>query len=229
MELYPTIKLDVASDSRRKEFNHRNETILTLGVPVHAVFIGDSITHWWELGACFGRSDRLLVNRGIGGDVSSHVVRRFEADVLQLNPKLVIVLIGINDTSAIPDAAEEELPSLRETITERVVANVAALMNLSGSKGIHMAVGSILPTSHYWKTRNDVRNHTIVGINRRIKQEADQQPHVVYVDYHSRMVGEDGVTLRSGLSHDGLHPHVLGYAIMAEVLKETLRGRGIEL
>lgn len=229
MELRPTIKLDVASDSRRKEFNHRNESILTLGVPVHAVFIGDSITHWWELGAFFGGSGRLLVNRGIGGDVSAHVVRRFEADVLQLNPKLAVVLIGINDTGAIKEAAEEELPSLRETITERVAVNVVALMNLSQAKGIRMAVGSILPTSLYWKTRNDVRNHAIVRINRRIRQEADRQPHVVYVDYHSRMVGEDGVTLRSGLSHDGLHPHVLGYAIMAEVLKETLGGQGIKL
>ncbi|TMV46872.1 G-D-S-L family lipolytic protein [Paenibacillus mesophilus] len=229
MELQPTVKLDVASDSRRKEFNHRNETILTLAVPVHAVFIGDSITHWWELGAFFGGSGRLLVNRGIGGDVSAHVVRRFEADVLQLNPKLAVVLIGINDTGAIREAAEEELPLLVETLTERLVANAAALMNISRAKGIRMAVGSLLPTSHYWKTRNNVRNQAIIGINRRIRQEAERQPHVVYVDYHSRMVGEDGVALRSGLSHDGLHPHVLGYAVMAEVLKETLRGRGIEL
>jgi lysophospholipase L1-like esterase len=53
--------------------------------------------------------------------------------------------------------------------------------------------------------------------------------NVIYVDYHTALADADGVTLREGLADDGLHPHVLGYDIMAAVLRETLAGHGIDL
>jgi lysophospholipase L1-like esterase len=51
----------------------------------------------------------------------------------------------------------------------------------------------------------------------------------VYVDYHSQLAAEDGITLRAGLADDGLHPHVLGYRIMASTLLETLKQVGITI
>jgi lysophospholipase L1-like esterase len=44
----------------------------------------------------------------------------------------------------------------------------------------------------------------------------------LYVDYHSRLAGEDGVTLRSELADDGLHPHSTAYEIMASALIDRL-------
>jgi lysophospholipase L1-like esterase len=70
------------------------------------------------------------------------------------------------------------------------------------------------------------RNAIIALANQRLKQIA-AQPGVAYVDYHSRLVHEDGVTLRPGLADDGLHPHVIGYQIMADVLVEALARAGI--
>lgn len=46
--------------------------------------------------------------------------------------------------------------------------------------------------------------------------------NAVYVDYHTALVDEDGLSLRDGLSFDGLHPHVIGYDRMAEVLTPHL-------
>jgi lysophospholipase L1-like esterase len=51
----------------------------------------------------------------------------------------------------------------------------------------------------------------------------------VYVDYHSQLTAEDGLTLRAGLADDGLHPHVIGYKIMAATLLTALERAGITI
>jgi lysophospholipase L1-like esterase len=51
----------------------------------------------------------------------------------------------------------------------------------------------------------------------------------VYVDYHRHLAAEDGLTLRPGLADDRLHPHVVGYEIMANVLLDTLSAAGIDV
>jgi lysophospholipase L1-like esterase len=72
-----------------------------------------------------------------------------------------------------------------------------------------------------------VRNALIARTNTRLR--AISVTHAdVFVDYHSRLVAGDGVTLRYGLSDDGLHPHTVGYEIMAQTLLEALAGAGIE-
>ena len=51
----------------------------------------------------------------------------------------------------------------------------------------------------------------------------------VFVDYHRHLAADDGLTLRPGLAADGLHPHVVGYELMAGVLLETLAAAGIDI
>ncbi len=41
-----------------------------------------------------------MANRGIGGDVSRGLLFRFQEDVLDLHPKAIVILIGINDLTA---------------------------------------------------------------------------------------------------------------------------------
>ncbi len=64
----------------------------------HAVvFLGDSITQGWgdNLGGAFGKLK--VANRGISGDTTRGVLIRLKEDVLALNPKAVVMLIGTND------------------------------------------------------------------------------------------------------------------------------------
>src|SRR6266487_6387134 len=61
------------------------------------VFLGDSITQGWaeDLSAWF--PGMKLANRGIGGDTSRGVLIRLKEDVLALDPRAVVLLIGTND------------------------------------------------------------------------------------------------------------------------------------
>lgn len=211
----------VAADSRRLEFDYKNEVIISNGVPVDFVFIGDSITHFWELNAYFGRQGRLILNRGIGGDTSEFVLKRFPADVLQLKPAHAVLLIGVNDTGGFHgDPVYGTLGQQPAAIIEGIVANITAIVALCRAQTQSLALCSILPT-HAGLNGIDARtNEIIAAVNARVKPLAGDG--VIYVDYHAAMVAPDGLTLRPGYAYEGLHPHVEGYNVMAQVLRESL-------
>ncbi len=219
--------IEAAADRRRSEFDYHNEAILHHNVPVDFVFFGDSITHWWDLQTYFGRGGKLVVNRGIGGDTTEFARKRFAADVLQLKPKHVVMKIGINNTWALDEWRPEDRKTA-EQIHQEILQDTEAMVQAAIGHGIRTILCSILPTCIERYAQNHARNLLVVQTNESLKLLAERTG-AIYVDYHSRMTGPDGITLRSELADDGLHPHVLGYEIMADVLRSELKRHGLEL
>lgn len=85
----------VAADSRRKEFNIKNHSLMYSNQKPDFIFAGDSITHFWELNAYFRNPNLFIINRGIAGDNTTYLRKRFFTDVLQLEPKYCILDIGM--------------------------------------------------------------------------------------------------------------------------------------
>lgn len=212
-----------AADMRRGEFDFGNESLLAEGTRPGVVLIGDSITHLWEVQAYFGASGRILINRGIGGDITTNVRRRFEADALQLKPGLIVMLIGTNDMGW-------DVPALNDAISDTVLGNIAAMADSAKAAGIAIAVASILPIwGPPWcpEEFSALKNAQIAAANPRLKQLCEDHG-AIYVDYHTPFLGENG-EMRRELADDGVHPHCAGYAIMAKALKEALVSAGIEI
>ncbi|MCR8643586.1 GDSL-type esterase/lipase family protein [Paenibacillus sp. N1-5-1-14] len=216
-----------AADSRRLEFDIGNEVLLTKHVPVDFVFIGDSITQLWDLHTYFGASSKVHINRGISGDVSGHVLRRFQADVIQLNPKYVVLKIGINNMHAL-DAWSESGRKLPDAIHHEVEHDVREMLVLASKHQIKPILCSILPVNMDYFASLSVKNELIRNLNISLRKLAEQEG-AIFVDYHSHLTTEDGTKLRDGLADDGLHPHIVGYDIMATVLRDTLQQHGIEI
>src|SRR6185503_1984175 len=62
------------------------------------VFMGDSITDSWDSpnnGGFF--PGKPYVNRGISGQTTPQMLIRFRRDVIELKPKVVVILAGTND------------------------------------------------------------------------------------------------------------------------------------
>src|SRR5215813_9917482 len=62
------------------------------------VFMGDSITDGWDaanMGGFF--PGKPYVNRGISGQTTPQMLIRFRPDVIDLQPKVVVILAGTND------------------------------------------------------------------------------------------------------------------------------------
>jgi lysophospholipase L1-like esterase len=184
------------------------------------VFMGDSITDMWvqpRFGGFF--PGRPYIGRGIGGQTTPQMLLRFRADVLALQPKVVVILAGTNDL-----AGNTGPMTLEET-----EGNLASMAELARPHGIRVVLSSVLPVSNYGHDRDgnpvDIRlkrpPEKILELNAWIKKYATDQGYV-YLDYFSAMVDEQGL-LKKDLSEDGLHPNALGYAVMAPLAEKAIQ------
>lgn len=179
---------------------------LQLGPPPagtdRVVFIGDSITEGWKLEQSF--PGKPYVNRGISGQTSSQILLRFRQDVIDLHPKVTVILAGTNDLAGNTGPA---------TLTQ-IEGNLASMAELARANGIGVVLCSVLPTVHYWwhpQVPNPARR--IAALNGWLEAYAARE-HYVYVNYYAPMKDAAGA-LRHDLSPDGVHPSPAGYAVMA--------------
>lgn len=179
---------------------------LKLGPPSsgqdRVVFMGDSITQGWHLDQSF--PGKPYINRGISGQTSTQMLVRFRQDVIDLHPKVVLILAGTNDL------AQNTGPmTLKQS-----EGNIASMAQLAAANGIRPVVCSVLPSIHFW-WHPQVPNPAgkIAELNQWIKAFAARKGYV-YVDYYSAMKDAAG-GLPHNLSPDGVHPLPAGYAIMA--------------
>ena len=183
------------------------------------VFFGDSITDNWSkpgYGGFF--PGKPYVNRGIGGQTTAQMLLRFRADVIELRPKVVVVLAGTNDIAG--NAGPATL--------DQIESNVASMTELARAHGIAVVLASLLPVSDDKKDANDqpltrTRQRPTVSIqalNRWLAEYAAKSGHV-YLDYFPAMADASGL-LRPALNDDGLHPNARGYAVMAPLAEKAI-------
>lgn len=211
-----------AADVRRTFFNFWNEEIIRADKDIGSVFMGDSITELWDLHVYFNPGlGELIENRGISGDLASVMAKRFEADVIQLRPRNVVILAGTNDVAHLGDKGKSD-----EEIGDVVVASIESMMDAGKQAGINVLVCSILPTNEDYR-----KNSEHVGLRARINERlkaACQAKKCIYVDYAAAIQDANG-GLRRDLARDGLHPHWAGYEIMTRVLLEAVKANGLRL
>jgi lysophospholipase L1-like esterase len=211
-----------AADKRRVFFDFWNEQVIREDLPIGTVFMGDSITELWNLPVYFTPAlGEITQNRGISGDLASVMARRFEADVIQLRPRNVVILAGTNDVSDMVRADKSD-----EEIVSGVTASIESMMDAAKAADIKVLVCSILPTNEDYRMHTQ-RTELRARINERL-QAACKAKGCIYVDYASQMSDANGA-LRKNLARDGLHPHYAGYEIMARVLKTTAKVNGVAL
>lgn len=174
------------------------------------VFMGNSITQGWINRVPDFFANRPYINRGIGGQTTPQMMLRFRQDVIQLQPKVVVILAGTNDI------AGNTGPSTLEMIED----NIYSMTELAQAHGIQVVLCSILPAYDYpWRTGLEPAPK-IVELNKRFKQYADTHG-AVYCDFFTAMADErDG--LPKELSEDGVHPNLAGYAIMGPIVEKAI-------
>lgn len=186
---------------------------LSLGLPLagqnRVVFMGDSITEGWHLDKSF--PDKPYINRGISGQTSSQMLLRFRQDVIDLKPKVVLILAGTNDF------AENTGPAT----LDQVEGNIMSMAQLGNANGIRVVLCSVLPSVHFpWHPELQDPAARIAALNQWMKSYAAEKKYV-YVDYYSAMKDPAG-GLPSSLSPDGVHPSAAGYSIMAPLAESGI-------
>lgn len=215
------IKRYYAADNKREEFDVKNESILSENIQTDVCFIGDSITEAWEVSAYFSRFG-YLVNRGISGDVPEGLLFRFDADVVQLKPKICVAMAGINTSWRYQKEIQNGWNSIRRVQIKDAI-KIASIFREMCKKcqkaGIVFFICSVLPMEFLPNCR-DYRNEYVREINKNLKKVAAEFKFP-YIDYYQNLIDEEGKLVK-GLSEDGLHPNLCGYDIMAKTLTPYL-------
>lgn len=176
------------------------------------VFMGDSITDGW--GRKYGEffPGKSYLNRGISGQTTPQMLLRFRQDVLDLKPKVVVILGGANDIAGnTGPESQEDIEGYLESMTELAQAN-----------GIRVVLSSLTPVCDCQNIEQTVRRspHTIVALNAWMKAYAKRKD-AVYLDYYSATVDENQM-FRKDLTFDGLHPNSAGYAVMGPLAEKAI-------
>ena len=210
-----------SGDRRRMDFDYWNLQFIHEDVAVSTVFLGDSITEYWSLSAYFVPSDGVLVNRGICSDTAANILERFAADVVQLRPRNIVILAGLNDVS---HALGKNLTD--DEIVDEVTAVLEKLMDASRRAGITTLMCSL--TSAAAGSERHARFAAIVPRINDALGAACVAKGCIYVDYASAVNDTRGF-LRRGLTGDGIHPHHKGYRMMTKVLLAAAKANGVRL
>jgi lysophospholipase L1-like esterase len=193
------------------KYKTENEQILApLSGEKRIVFFGDSITEGWKTIHQDFFVGKSYINRGINGQTTSQMLLRFRPDVIELKPKIVIILAGGNDIAG----------NTGPTTLETILGNLISMCELSKVNNIKVILCSILPANDFpWKRGMEPANK-IEALNEMILKYAETN-NIPYVDYYSDMADERK-GLKSVYSEDGVHPNKEGYQVMEPIIETII-------
>jgi lysophospholipase L1-like esterase len=174
------------------------------------VFLGDSITQGWSDLVQFFPGTKIA-NRGISGDTTRGVLIRLQEDVLALNPRGVVLLIGTNDLE------EQATP---ETIAGNLRLIVAGLKQHNASMPVVLC--HVFPSSAEKKRPAEA----IRKINQLYATAMKDETQVTMVDTHALFADTRGDAKLDEFP-DLLHPNRLGYTKWAAALRPILESTGL--
>ncbi|ANW97411.1 acylhydrolase [Wenyingzhuangia fucanilytica] len=174
------------------------------------VFMGNSITDKWVMFHPEFFLENNFVGRGISGQTTSQMLLRFKQDVINLQPKAVVIHAGTNDIAG----------NTGPISVEQIAENIFSMAELANAHNIKVVLASVLPASSYSWSPSINPIEKISQLNSLIKEYAEKNNHV-YLDYYSAMVNSDK-GLKKELGRDTVHPNIDGYYMMEPMVKEAI-------
>ena len=190
-----------------------------LGAPAkgekRVVLMGNSITDGWPRIRPEFFKENSIIGRGIGGQTSYQFLLRFREDVINLQPKVVVINYGTNDIA-------ENTGEYNEDLT---YGNVLSMVELARYHKCKVILTSCLPAGGFsWRPAIKDSMEKIRNLNARVKAYAEANK-IPYVDYFSAMVNAEGTAMKPELANDnpGVHPNGAGYAVMESLLLPVIK------
>ena len=185
--------------------------------PVDVVVIGDSRVSMWTPRP--NETARSIIWRGIGGQSSAQVGGRFSSDVIALEPKVVVIAVGINDIMASSALGRPKLADRQ--IQERLFTMASA----AREAGITVYVATIVRPHRpsllkRWLWSEDVYDRT-AAVNTLIRRN-DRSLWCV-LDFDMVLGGDATGPLPAQFATDELHLNGRAYSIMNELTERALK------
>ncbi len=178
------------------QYDAENKMYADLQVDV--AFLGDSITAGYDIKSYY--PEYLVTNRGIGGETTHGLKDRLVVSVLELKPKVCVMLIGGNNIDTMFQDYEQMLIAFRETIPETKIV----LVSLSPTSGAYAE-----------------RNKTLAYNNVKIKLLAEKYGYA-FVDIYTPLFDLETGAMKAEYTPDGAHHTAQGYEVITEAIKPVV-------
>jgi len=196
-----------------KKYEQSNSELKKINEPDRIVFIGNSITEGWSNFDKDFFINNPFVNRGIGGQTTPQMLIRFKPDVVNLNPKAVVILAGINDIAG----------NTGPVTIENIAENIISMAEIAKANEIKVFICSTLPAIDFPWSPGMEPGPKVVKLNTILKNYCDSN-NIPYVDYFSAMSDEKGglKVPEYTTADDLVHPNLAGYKVMEKIILKVL-------
>lgn len=182
------------------------------------VAFGDSITAADKWQKYIEREYSVdIINAGVGGDTTRTAKTRFKKDVLNKNPDVVFISLGVNDCAIDMD---------RYVDIDTYKENMAYFIDECQKIGARVIVNIPTPVvDAQYLTRHESEPfepyggpNGIVTLYAEAAREVAREKNVVFADLNAYFMSLDGY---SRYFPDGVHPNDTGYKLYADVAMEA--------
>ena len=196
-----------------KKYEKENEQLKKINEPNRVVFMGNSITEGWSN---FDKNffiNNPFVNRGIGGQTSPQMLVRFKPDVVNLNPKAVVIMAGTNDIAG----------NTGPILLEKTADNIISMAEIAKANNIKVYICSTLPAIDFLWSPGLEPAPKVIKLNTILKDYCTKN-NITYVDYYSSMVDDEGglKVPEYTAANDLVHPNLAGYKVMEKIILSAL-------
>lgn len=164
-------------------------------------FLGNSITKRWNIQKSF--PDLKIANRGISGDTTRGMLCRLQDTVMNLHPKAIVFMGGINDLD--PRQQPKGTPKIIASNVRSILKRIQA-----ASPDTPVLVCETLPSPY-------APLKTIEAVNAAVDKVIADFPNAHRVKAYAAFLNPDG-TENISLFVDGTHPNAKGYAVLQKIL-----------
>ena len=169
---------------------------------------GDEVTITWH--ASFFTSNGY-VDKGVSGERTDEMLKRYQSDVLSLDPFCVVIMGGTNDLA-------------QGYSKDQIMASIKSMAEQAAAAKMKVVLCSVTPCNMtYSKLSPHEKGTHIVALNKMIKAYAAEKGFT-YCDYYPALVADDGYSLKNEYClYDKLHPNPDAYAVMEEIIQKILK------
>lgn len=195
-------------------FKEENKELIKNPNTERVVFLGNSITEGWSNFDPDFFIKNPFVNRGISGQTTPQMLIRFKPDVVNLIPKAVVILAGINDIAE----------NTGHISIENIAENIISMSEIAKSNKIDVYICSTLPAIDFPWSPGLNPAPKVIQLNSILKKYCEKNK-ITYVDYYSKMADKKGgLKVPDFTSKDDLvHPNLEGYKLMEKIILKILK------
>ena len=150
------------------------------------------------------------IDKGISGQNTTRMLARFQKDVVDQEPQVVVIMGGTNDLA-------------QGVSKEDIVSNIGQMAEMAVGAGIKVVMCTVTPNNDRY-SRLDPKNKGphIIELNVMLKEYATTKGYS-WCDYWSSLVAEDGLSLKEEYRlYDNLHPGPVAYTVMEGIIKPII-------